>query len=174
MRVPLARMDPRMALFVVMPAVLVPGVLFVLASWLPDAQADLLGTLGCLLVTTTVAVWLFLRPSSVEVTDTEVVVGFAMRSVVIPLDDIVNVEVHDASSFNEAFGGHTRVLIASAYGGGGWLPTRAQTFDAYLSGHDSLAVLRRREGRPVLLSPSDPAALQAALRAVRNQCNVGA
>lgn len=165
LRFPMAPMDGRLALLG-LPAVVAPGLLFVLASWLPH-QADVLGSLGAVLVMLGATVWLFLHPTQVRVDDRCITVEFPMRAVELPRRDLLAVEMYDQDGFRTRFGGGTWFRLGPLLGGLGWLPTSTETFEAYVSNVDTVVVLLFRNRRPVIVTPADATRFMARVQPAR-------
>jgi hypothetical protein len=147
-------MDGRLALLG-LPALAGPGLLFVLASWLPR-HTDVLGSLGAAIVMVAATVYLCLRPTQITVTDRHVTIDFPTRSVELARRDIRAVEIYDLAGFQTRFGGGSWFRLAPLVGGLGWLPTATETFEAYLSNAETVVVLILRHRRPVLVTPANP------------------
>lgn len=161
MRFPVAAMDGLLSLGAVL-VVSLPMVAFVLAAWIPQ-RADLLGAVGSVLVVVFAGLWLFGRPSQLEVTDDALVLRFPMHTLVLPRSHITGVEVFEGRSFLREHSSPIRLAASALWGGFDRLWGPARAYEAYLSRRSDLVVVSLTGRRPLLLSPADPAGLARAL-----------
>ncbi len=155
MRFTLAAMDGWLLAFV-LPLALLPLGLFAAAAWVPPPHTDLLGVLGASMVIAYASIWLFLRPSQLEVTPEYLIIDFPLRSVEIARSEVEDVEVFEGRRFTDEQGGRLAVWTAGVLGTLGPVATSQGSYETYLSRSTHLVVVRRRTGAPLLLSPAHP------------------
>lgn len=158
---PLAPMSP---LIVVLTAIVlaVPGVLGVAAVW--SGQAALLGVAGAI-AGLCVAVWLWARPNRFEVSADGLALVWPLRRRLIPRDRIDTVRLVDRSDLRRELGWGARVGIGGLWGQFGWAwTTRRGWVDTYISRLDGFVWVDLRQGRPLLITPKNPDALERALQ----------
>ena len=138
------------------PAALAAGTLSgVRVLWLPAALVSLL----------IAAVWLVARPQRFEA-------GPGAIDIVFPtwrraLGDVASARLHDARELRATYGFLVRVGVGGLWGGFGWLWSPRGTIEFYISRTDGFVLIERRGGRPLLVTPDDPAGLVATLNAPR-------
>jgi hypothetical protein len=162
-RFPIAPMSrPVRALTIAL--LLLPAVLLVLgARW---GAAAPLTTAGLLLGALDAAVWLFWRPTHFDVTPEGLRIRFPGRARLVPAGDLASAGTIGAAEFRDRFGWALRIGVGGLFGGFGWLWTRRRGLvEFYVSRTDGLVLVERREGRPLLVTPSDPDGLAGALTA---------
>jgi hypothetical protein len=119
---------------------------------------------GLLLAALYLGVWLGARPSRFEVSSAGLRLVFPIRSRSIGRADIASAIVVDAREFRDRFGWAARIGVGGLWGGFGWLWTsRRGLLEFYVSRTDGLVVVERRAGRPLLITPRDPAEFVHAL-----------
>ena len=69
-------------------------------------------------------------------------------------------------AFRREFGWGVRIGAGGLWGGFGWLYTSKGLVGLYVSRTDRVVLVRRRAGRPLLVTPEDDERFVAALRAV--------
>jgi hypothetical protein len=110
------------------------------------------------------AVWLAARPSRFVVSGEGLDIVFPVWTRSIAGSDVAGVREVSAQGFRAEFGGALRIGVGGLWGGFGWLWTRQRgLIEFYVSRTDGLVLVERRAGRPLLLTPDDPAAMAQAL-----------
>jgi hypothetical protein len=121
------------------------------AMWIP----------ALLLVLLEVGVWLGARPTRFDVAPGRIEIHFPAwtRSI----GDVRAARAVTVRELGEAYGLMLRVGVGGLWGGFGWLwTTRGGLVEFYVSRTDGLVLIERRSGRPLLLTPDDPAGLASA------------
>jgi hypothetical protein len=119
--------------------------------WIP-------ATLVALLIA---AVWLFARPQRFEAHGGAIDIVFPTWRRTIA--DVASARRHDARELRATYGFLTRIGVGGLWGGFGWLWSPRGTIEFYVSRTDGFVLVERRGGRPLLVTPDDPAAFVAAL-----------
>jgi hypothetical protein len=110
------------------------------------------------------AVWLACRPSRFMVSDSGLEVAFPAWTRSIPRSDVAGAREVPSGAFRTEFGGAVRLGVGGLWGGFGWLWTRRRgLIEFYISRTDGLILIERRFGKPLLVTPDDPAGLLRAL-----------
>jgi len=110
------------------------------------------------------AVWLCWRPSRFEVSSRGLAVRFPAWTRFIPGDLVAGAHEVSRAAFRDEFGWALRIGVGGLWGGFGWLWTRKKGLvEFYISRVDNLVVVERREGKPLLITPSEPAAFVRAV-----------
>lgn len=115
-----------------------------------------------LLGLTFAAVWLAARPRRFEAAAGAIDVVFPTwtRSV----HDVVGARLYDARELRATYGLLMRIGVGGLWGGFGWLwSPRQGRIEFYISRTDGFVMIERRGGRPMLVTPVDPARLVAVL-----------
>lgn len=123
--------------------------------WLPAALVGVL----------IAAVWLFARPQRFEA-------GPGAIDIVFPtwrraLVDVASARLHDARELRATYGFLLRIGVGGLWGGFGWLWSPRGAIEFYISRTDGFVLIERRGGRPLLVTPDDPAGLLATLNSHR-------
>ena len=88
-----------------------------------------------------------------------------MRARVVPAPEIAEAAIVSRDAFRREFGWGMRIGAGGLWGGFGWLYTRKGLVDLYVSRTDRFVLVRRRTGRPLLLTPEADERFVATLRA---------
>jgi hypothetical protein len=112
------------------------------------------------------AVWLLGRPTAFELDAAGLEIRWPLRSQRIAAGDIAGADLLSRESFRRDFGWGMRIGAGGLWGGFGWLYTRRGLVDLYVSRTDRFVLVRRRAGRPLLLTPERDASFVDALRAL--------
>lgn len=113
---------------------------------------------AALLIVIYALVWLAARPQRFEADAGGIAIRFPTWTRTV--GDVVGARIVTARELREAFGLMLRVGVGGLWGGFGWLwTTRRGLVEFYVSRTDGLVLLERREGRPLLITPVDPAGL---------------
>jgi hypothetical protein len=114
------------------------------------------------------AIWLWMRPTAFEVDASGLRICFPLRTRRVPAHDVAGARSVTSREFLSEFGLALRVGAGGLWGGFGWLWTqRRGMVEFYVSRVDRYVLVERREGRPLLVTPADPAGLAQALEATR-------
>jgi hypothetical protein len=109
-------------------------------------------------------VWLACRPSRFVVSEQGLDLVFPVWTRSIAAGDLTGVRLVSAEAFRAEFGRALRIGVGGLWGGFGWLWTSQRGFvEFYVSRTDGLVFAERRSGRPLLLTPEQPAAMVRAL-----------
>jgi hypothetical protein len=115
---------------------------------------------GGVLTAIAVLVWAWFRPSHLELSGQGLSLVWPYRRRTIALQDLVSAELVATRDF----GWMLRIGVGGVGGAFGLFYTSTHgLIDGYFTAHESLVLLKLRQGRPLLLSPKDPAAFIAAL-----------
>ncbi|HHO53006.1 MAG TPA: hypothetical protein ENK18_19545 [Deltaproteobacteria bacterium] len=161
MRFPTAAMDG-LLLGSTLILVTLPVAAFILAAWIPH-RTDLFGAIGSVLVVVYAGIWLFGRPSQLEITPQGLIIHFPMRLLELDRACITGVEVFEGTRFLQEHSTALRLGVSSLWGGFDWLWGRASAREVYLSRRSDLVVVSLAGRRPLLLSPADPIGFAQAL-----------
>jgi hypothetical protein len=112
------------------------------------------------------SVWLPWRPSAFEIDGAGLRILWPLRARAIPARDIAQAVVLSREAFRREFGWSVRIGAGGLWGGFGWLYTSKGLVDLYISRTDRVVLVRRRAGRPLLVTPEDDDRFVVALRAV--------
>ena len=112
------------------------------------------------------AVWLLGRPTAFELDAAGLWIRWPLRSQRIAAGDIAGADLLSRESFRRDFGWGMRIGAGGLWGGFGWLYTRRGLVDLYVSRTDRFVLVRRRAGRPLLLTPERDVSFVDALRAL--------
>jgi hypothetical protein len=164
MRFPIAAMDGWMRGLTAVLLLLPPA--FMLGGLLPGAGLVLLPT-GFALVLLYAAIWLWARPTELEVTPEALVLRFPATARVVPRGVVTSVEIHEGTRFTDEVGWGMRVGAGGLWGAFGLLVCRDATYEMYVTRRSDLVVVQRRGLRPLLLSPADPVGFARALAPAR-------
>ncbi len=109
-------------------------------------------------------IWLRVRPTRFELTDTDLHIVWPWRRVTIPMTQIATARVASVGDLRKGLGLALRVGVGGLWGGFGLLWTRRRGWvQMYVSRTDGLVWIERKGGRPFLLTPAEPEAFVAAL-----------
>jgi len=110
-------------------------------------------------------VWFWMRPTRFVVMHESFLIEWPLRSTAISSSTIAGVETLDRAAFRRQFGrGGVRVGAGGLWGAFGLLMTSKETFAMYVSRSDAFVLVRRKDDRPLLLTPDQPERFAAALR----------
>ncbi len=140
----------------------VPVLLTVVSIALPEARGML--WIAGFVTLVYASVWLWWRPTAFDVAGSELRLCFPLRERVIPRQDLSRVRQLDRRQLRELLGFAVRIGAGGLWGGFGWLWTqKLGLVEFYISRTDGLVLLERGAGRPLLISPLDPAGFEHAL-----------
>jgi PH (Pleckstrin Homology) domain-containing protein len=160
-RFPLAPMSR--AIRVLTGALLAIPVCFLGLSWLVP-QLALLAPIAASVVALYAAIWVWWRPSSFEVSGEGLCIRFPGTQRYVPTAQIAAARTMTGAEFRAEAGLAVRIGVGGLWGGFGWLWTQHRGLvEFYVSRLDGLVWIERRDGRPLLLSPSDPSGFVRAL-----------
>jgi hypothetical protein len=111
-------------------------------------------------------VWLLGRPTAFEVDASGLRIRWPLRRQEIAARDLAGAETLSRETFRRDFRWGMRIGAGGLWGGFGWLYTRKGLLDLYVSRTDRFVLVRRRIGRPLLLTPERDEAFVDALRAL--------
>ncbi len=115
-----------------------------------------------LLVGLYLAVWMLARPRWFRVSPGRIDVGFPAWTRVVP--DVARARTLSTDDLRLRFGWAMRIGVGGLWGGFGWLWTSKEGMvEFYVSRTDGLALVERRDGRSLLITPADPEGLVAAV-----------
>jgi len=121
--------------------------------------------IGLLLAVLYLVVWLWSRPTAFVVTPRALILRWPVRRLEIPRADIASARRLEAPALKQELGFAARIGVGGLWGGFGWLWTRRRgLIDFYISRLDGYVMIERREGRPLLVTPAEPAEFVEALR----------
>jgi len=106
------------------------------------------------------------RPTAFELDAAGLEIRWPLRSQRIAAGDIAGADLLSRESFRRDFGWGMRIGAGGLWGGFGWLYTRRGLVDLYVSRTDRFVLVRRRAGRPLLLTPERDESFVDALRAL--------
>jgi hypothetical protein len=129
------------------------------------ARSTLLGA-TVFVVLVYAAVWLLGRPTAFEVHTGGLWIRWPLRSRRIAASNIAGGEMLSREAFRRDFGWGVRIGAGGLWGGFGWLYTRRGLVDMYVSRTDRFVLVRRRAGRPLLLTPERDESFVDALQAL--------
>jgi hypothetical protein len=112
------------------------------------------------------SVWLAWRPTAFEIDRDGLRIRWPLRTRLVAARDIVGAETLTRDAFRRDFGWAMRIGVGGLGGGFGWLYTPKGVLDFYISRTDRLVLVRRRAGRPLLVTPERDERFVAAVRAV--------
>jgi len=165
-RFPLAPMSTGIA--VLTAALLAMPVLFVAVALFAGGPPFLLGV-GLLVAALYAAVWLWARPTAFEMDRESLRVCFPLWTRRIPLVEVAEVRRLDAAALRRELGFAVRIGVGGLWGGFGWLWTRRRGIvELYVSRIDDCALIERRGGRPLLVTPAETERFAGLLAAARS------
>ena len=118
---------------------------------------------GLLMLAIFGGVYVLLRPTGFEVAPGHLRIVFPWRSKEV--SRINQVEAIDRGELRRRFGGLVRVGAGGLWGAFGYLWSPRAVVETYISRGEGLLLLERPGGKPLLLSPADPAGMAQALQA---------
>ncbi len=143
--------------------VLALPVIFIVAGLLSPVRSVLWGA-AAFVVVLCAAVWLFARPTGFEVSSGELAVIWPLRRRVIARTNIASARAIGREELRQKIGWAIRVGVGGLWGAFGSLWTsRRGSVEVYVSRTDGLVWIERRVGRPLLITPTDPAGFLRAL-----------
>ncbi len=110
-------------------------------------------------------VWVYMRPTSFEITPTSLDIVWPVRRHSTSLDEIVDVALLTLSEFRNRYGIGYRIGAGGLWGGFGLYKTKDVTFQFYISHMDRFVVIDRQNDRPLMITPENPDDFAAELRA---------
>ena len=113
-----------------------------------------------------VFIWCWLRPTRFEVGPDGLRLAWPLRQRLVKWDEIAGADVMSSRDFRTEYGRGARVGAGGLWGGFGLAMTKKGTLDLYTSRTDRFVLVRRRQGRTMLLSPEMPEQFVDAVRAM--------
>lgn len=110
-------------------------------------------------------VWFWLRPSGFKITDDDLVIVWPLRKKVISRRVIRDVQAKTKTVFRDQYGMGIRIGAGGLWGGFGYLWTKKEMLEMYITSTEHLVVLEIEDGRNVLISPDDENRFVTDLRA---------
>lgn len=101
-------------------------------------------------------VWLFMRPTSFEITAESLDIVFPLRRITVPKELITDAEFLSGKEFRARYGLGYRIGAGGLWGGFGLYKTKTVTFQFYISRVSDLVVLERSGDRPLMITPREP------------------
>ncbi len=101
-------------------------------------------------------VWFYMRPSYFELSSSSLDIVWPVRRYSIALSEIENVMQMRGEEFRSRYGLGVRIGAGGLWGGFGLYKTKSVTFRFYISRTDDYVIVRRRSGRPLLITPAEP------------------
>jgi hypothetical protein len=124
------------------------------------ARLPALAIPAVLLAMTYAVVWLAARPTRFELAPGAIEVVFPLWRRTIPAGDGLTARALDFYQIRQEFGLPLRIGVGGLWGAFGWFWTaRRGLIEVYMSRMDDLVLVERRQGRPLLLTPEDPAGM---------------
>lgn len=102
------------------------------------------------------AIWIYMRPSHFELSERSLDIVWPIRRFSLPLREIESIQLVSGKEFRSRYGSGIRIGAGGLGGGFGLLKTKSVTFRFYISRLDDYVIVRRRSGRPLLITPADP------------------
>jgi hypothetical protein len=134
-------------------------------AWLVP-QLAVFALVAAAIVALYAAIWVWWRPSGFEVSSDGLGIRFPGATRRIPTHRIAGARILTTAEFRDEVGLALRIGVGGLWGGFGWLWTqRRGLVEFYVSRLDGLVWIERRDGRPLLVTPSDPSGLVRALGA---------
>jgi hypothetical protein len=110
--------------------------------------------------------WFAARPTRFEITRDALLVVFPAWTRTIRIGDGLVVRSLDLKQFRDDFGTALRIGVGGLWGGFGWLWTSQRgLIEFYISRTDGFVLVERSQGRPLLITPDNPAMMVEALTA---------
>ncbi len=110
-------------------------------------------------------VWLWLRPRQFVVDDEWLTLEWPLRSRRIARSTVQDVKLVTRDEFRRLHGRGVRVGAGGLWGGFGLLKTPNETFSMWISRTDRFVLVSLTGAHPLLVTPNEPEAFVAALRA---------
>lgn len=101
-------------------------------------------------------IWLYMRPSRFELSARGLEIVWPIRRFSLALSEIESVMPLHGEEFRARYGWGMRIGAGGLWGGFGLLMTKNVTFRFYISRLDEYVIVRRRSGRPLLITPAEP------------------
>ena len=101
-------------------------------------------------------VWLWLRPTRFELSREALRIVWPLRRFTLPLAEVDMVEAITGDAFRDQYGWGMRIGAGGLWGGFGLLKTRNGTLRFYISRLDGYVLVEPRQGRVLLLTPTNP------------------
>ncbi len=141
----------------------IPVVLATIGWATPGLRTPMVVAAG-IVVLLTVGTWLAGRPTRFEVADDGLHIVWPLRRGFVARGSITRARVVEKSEVDALMGGAMRVGVGGLFGVFGLLRTaKLGWVSCYVTTVETLVLIERREGRCLLISPSDPGALVALL-----------
>ena len=118
---------------------------------------------GIFLVVIYAWTWLWFRPLVFRVEPQGLRIEWPLRSKLVPGKDIERVSRLSREQFRAEYGRGMRVGAGGLFGAFGLLVTKKATLSMYISREDELVTVHRKNGRTLLITPSQPARFVEAL-----------
>ena len=144
----------------------VPVSLLYLAAVITDepARSAVLGTF-VFVALVYASVYFVFRPTRFEVDDASGLrIVWPTRSRRIAKANIAEARRLSSAAFRNEYGYGMRIGAGGLWGGFGLLKTKSATFSMWISRTDDFVIVRLNDGRPLLLTPEEPAAFVEAVQ----------
>jgi hypothetical protein len=145
--------DLRVATWVLLalPVVFVPGALAA-----PFPVSTLLYATTAFIVLVYASVWFGFRPTRFDVDAATLRIVWPIRSREIARADVESARIVTSAEFRAEYGLGMRVGAGGLWGGFGLLNTSRESFSMWISRTDSYVIVKLRNARPLLLTPTQP------------------
>lgn len=141
----------------------IPVIFVVIGLMDPALRVTFAGTAALVLIGS-FGVWVFYKPRSFELTESELLLTFPMREIPIARDDITGARVLRRADIRTTLGFAMRVGVGGLFGVFGLLWTsKLGWVRIYVTTTDGWLLVSRRNALPLLISPKDPEAMRRAL-----------
>ncbi|MCA9750573.1 MAG: hypothetical protein KC591_00135 [Gemmatimonadetes bacterium] len=104
-------------------------------------------------------IWLRFRPTRFVIHPDRLEVHWPLKRRAVPRQQVAEVRVLGRRALLDSTGWTVRIGAGGLWGGFGWLWTRRKGIvEMYISRTDEFVWMERPEGRPLLITPEEPAA----------------
>ncbi|MDB4997849.1 MAG: hypothetical protein JWM74_5281 [Myxococcaceae bacterium] len=110
------------------------------------------------------SVYFVFRPTRFEVDDTGLRILWPIRARRVARTNIAEARRLSSAAFRKEYGYGLRIGAGGLWGGFGLLRTKRATFSMWVSRTDDFVIVRLNDGRPLLLTPEEPAAFVEAVQ----------
>lgn len=109
-------------------------------------------------------VWFWFRPSGFELTDQALIIRWPLRTKSIPRENLESARIISAAEFRAEHGWAVRVGAGGLWGGFGYVWTKKEMVEMYVSGTKTMVLINVSRGRNLLISPQDAAQFVALIQ----------
>jgi hypothetical protein len=128
------------------------------------ARTAVLGTFAFVVVVYA-SVYFVFRPTRFEVDEANGLrIVWPVRARRIAKANVVEARRVSSAAFRTEYGYGMRIGAGGLWGGFGLLKTKSATFSMWISRTDDFVIVRLKDGRPLLLTPEEPAAFVEAVQ----------